>query len=223
MTASSRRWTAEARSSSVATTWTWRCTRGRGPRRRGASAQLPGDGVVRTNFGKDVVLDLSRPRRRRSRTGLPAQPAVRRRRCVSWLFELADAEQAKQFNAQGHPTGRDLQHPGDRARQETSKSAVATVFEKVNTGGLALNVFELLTASFAGDKDHYDEHGTDFRLNDDWKKTLELNSRTTRCSRAREHRLPPGRHAARDAQAQPRRHRIETGRRSLPSGRTSSS
>jgi hypothetical protein len=55
---------------------------------------------------------------------------------------------------------------------ETSKSAVATVFEKVNTGGLALNVFELLTATFAGDKKHYDEHGTDFRLNDDWQKTV---------------------------------------------------
>lgn len=50
-------------------------------------------------------------------------------------------------------------------------TAVATVFEKVNTGGLALNVFELLTATFAGDKEHYDQHGTDFRLNDDWQKT----------------------------------------------------
>ena len=56
----------------------------------------------------------------------------------------------------------------DRA---TSKSAVATVFEKVNTGGLALNVFELLTATFAGNKAYYDEHCTDFRLNDDWQET----------------------------------------------------
>src|SRR5690348_2923848 len=53
----------------------------------------------------------------------------------------------------------------------TSKSAVATVFEKVNTGGLPLNVFELLTATFAGDKAYYDAHGTDFRLNDDWQET----------------------------------------------------
>jgi hypothetical protein len=41
----------------------------------------------------------------------------------------------------------------------------------VNTGGLALNVFELLTATFAGDKKYYDTHGTDFRLNDDWQAT----------------------------------------------------
>ncbi|MEI2640959.1 MAG: hypothetical protein V9G10_01125 [Candidatus Nanopelagicales bacterium] len=48
---------------------------------------------------------------------------------------------------------------------------MATVFEKVNTGGLALNVFELLTATFAGDKAYFDKYGTDFRLNDDWKET----------------------------------------------------
>lgn len=45
-------------------------------------------------------------------------------------------------------------------KKETPKEAVCTVFEKVNTGGVPLNVFELLTATFASD---------DFRLNDDWK------------------------------------------------------
>src|SRR5699024_9569185 len=55
--------------------------------------------------------------------------------------------------------------------RNTSKSAVATVFEKVNTGGLQLNVFELLTATFAGDAAYYAEDGTDVRLNDDWRET----------------------------------------------------
>jgi len=45
-------------------------------------------------------------------------------------------------------------------KKETPKEAVCTVFEKVNTGGIALNVFELLTATFAA---------ANFRLNDDWK------------------------------------------------------
>jgi len=45
--------------------------------------------------------------------------------------------------------------------RETPKEAVCTVFEKVNTGGVVLNVFELLTATFAAD---------DFRLNDDWRE-----------------------------------------------------
>lgn len=42
---------------------------------------------------------------------------------------------------------------------ETSKEAVCKVFEKVNTGGVTLTVFELLTASFAADN---------FQLRDDW-------------------------------------------------------
>jgi hypothetical protein len=42
------------------------------------------------------------------------------------------------------------------------------VFEKVNTGGVPLNVFELLTATYAGDADYYRAHGADFRLKDYW-------------------------------------------------------
>jgi hypothetical protein len=42
------------------------------------------------------------------------------------------------------------------------------VFEKVNTGGVALNVFELLTATYAGDPDYYRDHEADFRLKDYW-------------------------------------------------------
>ncbi len=37
-------------------------------------------------------------------------------------------------------------------KKSTPKEAVCTVFEKVNTGGVPLNVFELLTVTFAGDK-----------------------------------------------------------------------
>ena len=44
--------------------------------------------------------------------------------------------------------------------KDTPKEAICTVFEKVNTGGVTLNVFELLTASFAAD---------DFSLRDDWQ------------------------------------------------------
>ncbi|HGY1466644.1 TPA: DUF262 domain-containing protein [Klebsiella aerogenes] len=43
--------------------------------------------------------------------------------------------------------------------KSTSKEAVCLVFEKVNTGGVPLSVFELVTASFAADG---------FNLRDDW-------------------------------------------------------
>jgi hypothetical protein len=45
------------------------------------------------------------------------------------------------------------------AIKETPKEAVCQVFEKVNTGGVSLTVFELLTATFAAD---------DYSLRDDW-------------------------------------------------------
>src|SRR5215472_7805819 len=55
-------------------------------------------------------------------------------------------------------------------KKETPKEAVCQVFEKVNTGGVSLNVFELLTATFAAD---------DFNLREDWEarsKTLAKNN-----------------------------------------------
>lgn len=45
--------------------------------------------------------------------------------------------------------------------KETDRQAVCQVFEKVNTGGVTLNVFELLTATFAADE---------FDLRKDWKE-----------------------------------------------------
>ena len=54
-----------------------------------------------------------------------------------------------------------------RLTKDTSKEAVCTVFEKVNTGGVPLNAFELLTATFAS---------ANSALKDDWaarKKQLD--------------------------------------------------
>jgi hypothetical protein len=48
-------------------------------------------------------------------------------------------------------------------RKQTPKEAVCQVFEKVNTGGVPLTVFELLTATYAAD---------DYNLRDDWDARL---------------------------------------------------
>lgn len=50
--------------------------------------------------------------------------------------------------------------------QTTSKEAVCQVFEKVNTGGVSLTAFELLTATYAADN---------FNLRDDWFGNQERN------------------------------------------------
>lgn len=134
-----------------------------------AVVSMPGDGVERTNFGKDVVLDVSDPDRERAAGLFPVRLLFGD--AMSWLFDLENRELAKDFNTEIiKPTGT-YNIPAIELDKETSKSAVATVFEKVNTGGLALNVFELLTATFAGDKGYFDQYGTDFRLNEDWKET----------------------------------------------------
>ncbi len=53
------------------------------------------------------------------------------------------------------------QVPVIELKRETPKEAVCQVFEKVNTGGVTLTVFELLTATFAADG---------YSLREDWEK-----------------------------------------------------
>lgn len=132
---------------------------------------MPADGVERADFGRVIKRDLSNEEREREAAVFPVRLLFGD--AMSWLFELSDRELARDFNAVIiKPTGT-YNIPAIELDKETSKGAVATVFEKVNTGGLPLNVFELLTATFAGDKEYYDAHGTDFRLNDDWRTTQE--------------------------------------------------
>lgn len=135
-----------------------------------AVLSLPGDGVERTNFGKDIVLDVSTPEKQRAVGLFPVNLIFGD--SMTWLLtDMNDLGLIKAFNDEViKPTGT-YTIPAIELDKDTSKGAVATVFEKVNVGGLPLNVFELLTATFAGDPAYYESHGTDFRLNDDWKET----------------------------------------------------
>ncbi len=126
---------------------------------------------MRSNFGKDIDLDLSDPDKERAEGYFPVRLLFGGAETVTWLFAMDDKDVASQFHASVVQPAGTYNIPAIELDTATSKAAVATVFEKVNTGGLALNVFELLTATFAGDKAYYDEHGEDFRLNDDWRET----------------------------------------------------
>jgi hypothetical protein len=132
---------------------------------------VPGDGVVRSNFGKDVELDLSTPGNERAAGYFPFRLLFAGAEAVTWLIALNNSEQFSQFHTEIIAPAGTYNIPAIELDTATSKSAVATVFEKVNTGGLPLNVFELLTATFAGDKAYFDANGHDFRLNDDWHET----------------------------------------------------
>jgi hypothetical protein len=138
-----------------------------------AVRSLPANGKLTSDFGKHVDFDVSTTELEHEHGYFPAS-LLFSDDALGWLFDLGDQPLAKEFNTRILQTALSYQIPAIQLGSDTSKSAVATVFEKVNTGGLALNVFELLTATFAGDRDYYDANGTDFRLNDDWQQTQQL-------------------------------------------------
>lgn len=136
-----------------------------------AVVSVPGDGIIRTNFGKDIELDLSTTDLERAAGFFPLRLLYDPHAAITWFAHELQAGHLATFNAEILQPANSYAIPAIVLDDSTSKSAVATVFEKVNTGGMALNVFELLTAVYAGDRDYYDEHGDDFRLNDDWIAT----------------------------------------------------
>lgn len=147
-----------------------------------AVVSLPGDGKVRTNFGKDVEFDVSTPEKEREHGYFPFCLVYDQQALLDWLWKFPAAAGdvsnrvalIQRFQAEIITPMQSYDIPAIELDQATTKGAVATVFEKVNTGGLPLNVFELLTATFAGDPAYYAEYGTDFRLGDDWQVTEQV-------------------------------------------------
>lgn len=143
---------------------------------------LPHDGIERTNFGREIVRDCSTQAGQVAEGLLPitAMFADGKDSFTNWMIEYirqGDSDSERRMNLfsslQNKVFGRltSYQVPGIELLKDTSREAVATVFEKVNTGGLALDTFELLTATFAGDPLGQSVDGADFRLVDDYAKT----------------------------------------------------
>lgn len=131
------------------------------------------DGKVKANFDRDVVFDISTPDLEQSNEWFPLRLLYSGWEGAAWINGIADKELAKEFTNRILTPSAKYQIPAIQLKKDTSKSAVATVFERVNTGGVPLNVFELLTATFAGDAEYFEQHGEDFRLNDDWNAVSE--------------------------------------------------
>lgn len=147
-----------------------------------AVVSIPEDGKVKTNFDRDVVLDVSTVELQQEQGLLPFATLFTGKP-TSWLLGYANAvpnEKAErlatfeEFQSRVVDTALSYEVPAIELDNSTSKEAVATVFEKVNTGGLPLDVFELLTATFAGDADYFEKTGTDFRLAEDWALTEQI-------------------------------------------------
>lgn len=127
------------------------------------------------NFNRDVTLDLSSRELECTSMHFPCNSMFD---AMAWMVDLHkfNPSQITRFMAFQEAviarfTGYKV--PVIQLLKDTSKEAVCTVFEKVNTGGVALNVFELITATFAAEK---------FNLRDDWLGSMErsVEGRKTR-------------------------------------------
>ena len=122
---------------------------------------IDADRKLKSDFGRHVDLDLSTVALECEHFYFPCNQILK-----SDAWEMALHKHAPQkfgrymeFRERILNAFRSYQIPVIALGKATSKEAVCLVFEKVNTGGVPLSVFELVTASFAAD---------DFNLRDDW-------------------------------------------------------
>jgi len=131
--------------------------------REDAVLSVPEDRKVKA-FGGEVTLDVTTPEQEYAKDLFPAnrifQSAEWRQSYNRyWKYAPEKIQLYDEFEREVIKRFEQYQVPVIELKKETPKEAVCLVFERVNTGGVALNVFELLTASFAAD---------DFQLRDDW-------------------------------------------------------
>lgn len=117
--------------------------------------------MLKTNFGRDISLDLSTPEKEFEAFYFPCNQVLNSDR---WEEALMAHDQQKfmrymEFRKTVLSKFREYEIPIIELKKENSKEAVCLVFEKVNTGGISLSVFELMTATYAADG---------FNLRDDW-------------------------------------------------------
>lgn len=132
--------------------------------------------TLRENFGRKVKLDLSTRKSEIDAFHFPCSQILSSDDWEQALSEHAPEKLARfmQFRRQVVLPFRNYSLPVIRLLKETTKEAVCLVFEKVNTGGVPLSVFELITATWAADG---------FNLRDDWHGARGKLGRHARISR----------------------------------------
>ena len=133
---------------------------------------VPEDKVVRTNFGRDIILDLSSPENEYKSLMYPVSQVFDWDRWQDGFDDYWQGDQNKSTRNEFRTFKRTVLEnfkyylvPVITLDRSTTKEAVCVVFEKVNTGGKALDAFELVTAMYAASghelrKDWYGDDGT---------------------------------------------------------------
>ena len=130
---------------------------------------IPEDRTLKANFDRDIVLDVSTRDKEFANHLFPLNISYDISGTMQWitgynLFHKEDANAAERIAAFADRVLSVIQSydvPVITLSKKVPKEAVCQVFENVNTGGVALTVFELVTASFAAD---------DYDLRKDWER-----------------------------------------------------
>ncbi len=141
-----------------------------------AVISVPADKKVTSDFGRVVDLDLSERVKEYEAGTFPLNIIFDIDITSHWVmgyqrhfgFDSGKIEFLFKFQSDVLIPFQQYKIPVIKLLKETPKEAVCQVFENVNTGGVSLTVFELLTATYAAD---------DFRLRPDWEarqKTLKM-------------------------------------------------
>jgi hypothetical protein len=133
---------------------------------------VPEDKAVRTDFGREVLLDLSSAEQEYACLMYPVSQVFDWDKWQDgfdkhWRGDQNESvrEEFRAFKKQVLENFKYYRVPVITLDRSTSKEAVCVVFEKVNTGGNALDAFELVTAMYAASghelrKDWYGDDGT---------------------------------------------------------------
>lgn len=132
---------------------------------------LPEDRLVK-NFRGEIIADFSSPEKEYASCIFPFSRLLdfsswRRGFNGYWKHDSQKSELIDDFEEKLVKKYTNYLIPVITLQKETPKEAVCQIFEKVNTGGVSLTIFELMTATFAAD---------DFRLREDWEKKKQVFS-----------------------------------------------
>jgi hypothetical protein len=127
--------------------------------REEAIISVPEDKLVTTDFGREVVLDLSTSEQEFERLMYPVASVFDwdewQRQFIEHAMRKGDFQEKwnviREFKENVLDNFTRYQVPVIALDSNTSKEAVCVVFEKVNTGGKPLDAFELVTAMYAAD------------------------------------------------------------------------
>jgi len=119
---------------------------------------VPEDRVVRTDFGREIITDLSTPEKEYAALMYPVNQVFDWDRWQDgfdqhWKGDVNESirDTFRKFKRDVLENFKYYRVPVISLDRFTSKEAVCVVFEKVNTGGKPLDAFELVTAMYAAD------------------------------------------------------------------------